>query len=177
MLAGAGLTAFYTFRMTWLVFFGKRRAGGHAHDAGSAMKVSLGLLSAGTFVSWLAAGALNRLFAETLPLHHIEQAALAEILIEIVSAPATALALLVIALGFGLFWWYGRARALAEGPAWYRRLSEASFGLEPVNAAVVRGVRAAAEALRVTQTGALNWNVLGILSALLALLLILGWSA
>jgi NADH-quinone oxidoreductase subunit L len=42
MLLGAGMTAFYTLRMTWLVFFGEARDPSlHVHGAGSAMKTSL----------------------------------------------------------------------------------------------------------------------------------------
>jgi NADH-quinone oxidoreductase subunit L len=55
MLLGAGMTAFYTLRMTWLVFFGEARESLHVHDAGSAMKTSLGLLAAGTLTTWLLA--------------------------------------------------------------------------------------------------------------------------
>jgi NADH-quinone oxidoreductase subunit L len=34
MVIGAGLTACYTFRMVWLVFFGEPRAHLHAHETG-----------------------------------------------------------------------------------------------------------------------------------------------
>jgi NADH-quinone oxidoreductase subunit L len=56
MLFGAGLTACYTFRMVWMVFFGEARSHLHGHDATPAMRVSLGLLAVGTLTSWLAAG-------------------------------------------------------------------------------------------------------------------------
>ena len=52
------LTAFYTFRMVSLVFFGESRSHSHPHPAGGAMKVALGLLAFGTLVTWLAAGPL-----------------------------------------------------------------------------------------------------------------------
>jgi NADH-quinone oxidoreductase subunit L len=176
MLAGAGLTAFYTFRMTWLVFFGQAREPLHAHDAGPAMKISLSLLAVGTFVTWLLAGGLNGLFTASLPFHLIEHESLAELLTMILAAPATWLALLVVGLGFGLFWAIGRKWALSEGPAWFKAVSDSSFGFEPVNNAVVRVVNDLAQRLRITQTGALNWNVLGIVGTLLVLLLILGWN-
>ena len=47
MVFVAGLTAFYTFRMVWMVFYGKPKAERHIHDAGQAMKVSLGFAGAG----------------------------------------------------------------------------------------------------------------------------------
>jgi hypothetical protein len=82
----------------------------------------------------------------------------------------------VVALGFASFWIIGRKFALSEAPGWYKSLSDSSFGLEPVNRAVVRVVSGFAEELRGTQTGALNWNAVGIVGALLVLLIILAWS-
>ena len=72
MLFGAGLTAFYTFRMVWLVFFGTEREHLQVHAAGSAMKIALGTLAVGTFITWLFFGGLNGLLASTLPFHAIE---------------------------------------------------------------------------------------------------------
>jgi hypothetical protein len=94
----------------------------------------------------------------------------------VLTSPATWFALLVVGLGFGLFWLIGRKPALSEGPVWFKLLTESSFGFEPLNHAVVATLNAIAERLRATQTGALNWNMVGIVGALLALLLILGWS-
>ena len=45
-----------------------------------------------------------------------------------------------------------------------------SFGFEAINRGVVTTTQEAAEALRVTQTGLLNWNVLGIVGGLLLVL-------
>ena len=44
ILITTGLTALYTTRMVWLVFFGKARSKLHAHDATPAMRFSLGTL-------------------------------------------------------------------------------------------------------------------------------------
>jgi len=102
MLFGAGLTAFYTFRMVWLVFFGKERDRLNVHRAGSAMRVALGILAGGTFVTWLFFGGLNNLLASTLPFHELEHESLLELVTAILSAPATWLALLVVGLGAGI---------------------------------------------------------------------------
>jgi NADH-quinone oxidoreductase subunit L len=177
MLIGAALTAFYTFRMVWLVFFGEARESLPAHDAGPAMRISLGLLAVGTFVTWLFAGGLNQLFVSSLPFHSIVPESLLELITSVLAAPATWLALFVVALGFAAFWFIGRKFAVSEGPAWFKPLSDSSFGLEPANRFVVRVVSGFAEDLRVTQTGALNWNAVGIVGALLVLLIILAWSA
>ena len=172
MLFGAGLTAFYTFRMVWLVFFGKERDHLHVHRAGSAMRVSLGILAAGTFVTWLFFGGLNRLLSHTLPFHGLEHESLLEIVTAILSAPATWFALLVVALGFGISWVRARGFRLFGG-GWLNPLVESSFGFESLNRFVVRGVYQIAERFSVTQTGELNWNILGIIGALLVVLVVL----
>ncbi|MBN2116055.1 MAG: NADH-quinone oxidoreductase subunit L [Anaerolineales bacterium] len=172
MLTGAGLTAFYTLRMVWLVFFGEEREPLHAHAAGLAMKVSLGILAAGTFITWLFFGGLNGLLASTLPIHELERETLLEVLTAILSAPATWFALLIVALGCGLFWLLGRKSALAQG-GWLDPFVETSFGFESLNRWIVQVTYQVAERFSVTQTGELNWNILGIVSALLVVLVVL----
>ena len=171
MLISAGVTAFYTFRMVWLVFFGKERDHLHVHSVGSAMKISLGLLATGSFVTWLFIGGLSRLLSTTLPFHGIEQESTTELVAAVTSAPTTWFALLVIAFGFGLFWRRGRASALTQ--SWLQPFVETSFGFEPINQAIVQVISRSAERLRATQTGELNWNILGIISGLLVVLLVL----
>jgi NADH-quinone oxidoreductase subunit L len=176
MLIGAGLTAFYTFRMVWLIFFGKEREQLHVHPAGSAMKVSLGILATGTFITWLFFGGLNRLLSSTLPFHGIERESLLEAVTKILSAPATWLAILVVAIGFGLFWLAGRKSALSDG-GWFTPFVDSSFGFEPINRFVVRTTYQISEQFSLTQTGELNWNILGIVSALLVVLIVLWMGA
>ena len=172
MLIGAGLTAFYTFRMVWLVFFGKEREYLQVHRAGSAMRISLGILAAGTFVTWLFFGGFTGLLASTLPFHGLEHESLLEMVIAILSAPATWLALLVVALGAILAWVRVRGYALF-GADWLDPFVESSFGFEPLNRFIVRSIYKVAEQFSKTQTGELNWNILGIFSALLVVLLVL----
>ena len=167
MLIGAGLTAFYTFRMTWLVFFGSARESLHVHAIGSAMKVSLAVLSLGTLTTWLFFGGLSGLLSTSLPFHHIEAESTLEMIQTVSFAPATWFALLTITVGLTLFFTFGRKVALAENPRWLSALTESSFGFEPINHWIVKLVRNFAEKLRATQTGELNWNILGIIGALL----------
>jgi NADH-quinone oxidoreductase subunit L len=167
MLIGTGLTAFYTFRMTWLVFFGSARESLHVHAIGNAMKVSLAVLSLSTLTTWLFFGGLSGLLSTSLPFHHIEPESTLEMIQTVSFAPATWFALLTIALGLTLFFTFGRKVALAENPRWLNVLTESSFGFEAVNHFVVNTVRNFAERLRATQTGELNWNILGIIGALL----------
>ncbi len=167
MLAGAGLTAFYTFRMTWLVFFGSAREDLHVHAVGNAMKVSLAVLSFGTVTTWLFFGGLSGLLSASLPFHAIETESTLEMIQTVSFAPATWFALLTIALGLTLFFTFGRKVALSENPRWLHALTESSFGFEAINHWAVKLVQTSAERLRATQTGELNWNILGILGALL----------
>ena len=172
MLIGAGLTAFYTLRMVWLVFFGKARDHLHVHSAGTAMRISLAVLAGGTFITWLFSGGLNGLLASTLPSHELEHESLLHMISAISTAPATWLALLVVVLGFGAFWVRARGFKLFGG-GWLDPFVESSFGFEPVNQLIVRGTYRIAEQFSLTQTGELNWNILGIISTLLVVLLIL----
>jgi NADH-quinone oxidoreductase subunit L len=172
MLLGAGLTAFYTFRMVWLVFFGRPREYLHFHREGSAMRVALAILACGTLVTWLLLGSLNELLSSTLPFHELERESLTHLIQAILAAPATWLTLVIVGVGLGISWLRARGYRLFGG-GWLNPFVEASFGFEFINRLIVRGTYKLAEQLSITQTGELNWNILGILSALLAVLLVL----
>jgi NADH-quinone oxidoreductase subunit L len=176
MLLGASLTAFYTLRMTWMVFFGEPREQLHGHDAGPAMKISLGILAAGTLTTWLLAGEFAKLLEQTLPQHTIHAPTLLALSEEILLAPATYAALGVISLGLALGWRV-RKQATVSPPALVETLSRESFGLDWLNKQIAAGTLRFAALLQKTQTGQLNWNVLGILGALVLVLGILLWSA
>jgi NADH:ubiquinone oxidoreductase subunit 5 (subunit L)/multisubunit Na+/H+ antiporter MnhA subunit len=170
------MTAFYTLRMTWLVFFGEAREAHHVHDAGVAMKISLGLLAAGALTTWLLAGSFGELLHETLPFHAIHSLNLSELVLEVLTAPATYIALTVVALGLAIFWMV-RKQALGSSVAWMDALSRESFGFDWLNQQVAARTVQLASVLQKTQTGILSWNVVGILGALLAVLIFLIWSA
>jgi NADH-quinone oxidoreductase subunit L len=176
MLFGAGMTAFYTFRMTWLVFFGEARKELHVHDAGQAMKVSLGLLAVGTLTTWLLVGPFSKRLHETLPFHSIHTLKLSELVSEIFTTPATYIALAVVALGLATFWMV-RKQTLGQPAAWAIALSRESFGFDWLNRQVVLGTNRLASVLQKTQSGVLSWNVVAIIGALLAVLIFLVWSA
>jgi NADH-quinone oxidoreductase subunit L len=174
MVLIAGMTAFYTLRMTWLVFFGEAREPLHAHDAGPAMKISLGLLAVGTFTTWLLAGPYSALLHDTLPFHAIQEVNLSE-LFGLFVAPATYAALVVIALGLAIFWLV-RKQSVKPTAAWLDALSRESFGFDWLNRQVAQRTIQLGSALQRTQTGILSWNVVGILGGLLAVLVFLIWS-
>jgi NADH-quinone oxidoreductase subunit L len=169
-LIGGGLTALYGLRLVDLTFNGEPRGEG-GHDAGRAMRVSLSLLSFGTLTSWLLAGPMSALLASTMPAQHIEPATTIEIVEEIVTAPATWLALAVTLVGLALWRWRARLAGLSAGlrplADWGRR----GLGFEWMNLEIVRATVGSAAALRRTQTGQLAWNVAGVMIGLLVVLL------
>jgi len=172
MLLTAGLTAFYTARCTLMVFYGPRGEA-HGHDAGVAMRFALIPLAVGTLSSWLLGGAFAHFLAGSLPFHEIEEVTLLELLLEILKAPVTWGATLVVLLGLAA--WFLRSRlafltVLLRPFAW---AAQRSFGFEAVNRAVAATIAAAGEDLRATQTGLLNWNILAILGGLLFVIFVL----
>jgi NADH-quinone oxidoreductase subunit L len=186
MLATVGLTALYTLRCVWMVFYGAPAAHGtgggerHVHDAGPAMKVALIPLAFGTLVTWLLAGPFRGLLQSTLPLHFPGAEAAApgdtwRIAGEVLAAPATYIALAVVALG--ILVWLARKpfTRLIAGLEGARKAAEAGLGFESINRGISRAVQGAGEGLRVTQSGFLNWNVAGIVIAVVAVLAALVW--
>ncbi len=170
MVLVAGLTAFYTVRMVTMVFYGESQAGRHLHDAGNAMKVALLPLAIGSLTTWLLAGPFGYLLAESLPAHHLEVHSTLAIVEEVITAPATYLALGIVALGLLAGWQRQRLSRLGQALDGVSKAAAESFGFEAINRAVLTGTQKLAESLRVTQPGLLNWNVFAMLCALLVLL-------
>lgn len=173
MIFTGGLTAFYTFRMVWLVFYGQPRSELHAHDAGLAMKISLTPLALGTLTSWLLAGSFSQLLAESLPAHHIESFSTVELVLKVLSAPVTLVAVSVILLGLAAWWLRDTLAGVEKVFTGIEKAASNSFGFEAINRAVVSGTQNAAEGLRETQTGYLSWNVAAIIAAMVVILAIL----
>jgi NADH-quinone oxidoreductase subunit L len=173
MLVGAGLTALYTTRCVWMVFFGEPRSHLHGHDAGPAMKTALIPLALGTLLTWLLAGSFGELLKNTLPFHEIEVESLGAVLMEVLTAPATLVALLVIAIG--IVCWFQRAKldGVVKGFSSFTKAAENSFGFEAINRGIVKVTQDGAEALRSTQSGILAWNVAGILLGLIVVILLI----
>jgi NADH-quinone oxidoreductase subunit L len=182
MLAGAGITAMYTARMVWLVFFGcahyeRHGSERHIHDAGPMMRVAMGVLALGAVTSWLLIAWFARLLEEGLPYQHIHAESAAAMLEVVITAPETLIALAVVLAGAVL--WTIHHGFLPIGD-WLRPVGTAAardFGFEWLNRRIVTAVRAAGEQLRVTQTGYLNWNVFGIVVGAIVTLGILAWGA
>ena len=175
MVLVAGLTALYTARCLWMVFYGPRRGAQHVHDAGPAMRVALIPLAIGTLTSWLLAEPFLRLL-ETVPSFHGLLGAVEtgwELLLEVIQAPATLLALVVI--GLGLLAWQVRKNFdwLTQGLKGVSKAAVDSFGFEAVNRVIVQGIQSGAETLRGTQTGILSWNIVGLVAGFVIVLIVL----
>ncbi len=163
MLISAGLTAFYTVRMVSMVFYGSPASAKHVHDAQTAMKTALVPLAIGALTSWLLGGSFSQLLHQTLPDYEIHAVSTLDIILEVVKAPATWLALAVVALGIAAWFMRTKLSGLSRVFQWLVQWAQNSFGFEKINQWIVSGTQSLAESLRVTQTGMLNWNIAGIL--------------
>jgi NADH-quinone oxidoreductase subunit L len=177
MLVSAGITALYIFRCVWMVFYGQPRSELPAHDAQTAMRVALIPLAFATLTSWLLAGPFSVLLTSSLPFHHLEPVSTIKALEEVLSAPATLLALLVIALGLACWWWREGLASLTTRFEGLATAAANSFGFESINRGIVNATNDSSEKLSVTQTGLLNWNIFGIIAALVIVLAILALGA
>ncbi len=175
MLLVAGITAFYSLRMVWMVFYGEAQNKAHFHDAPSRMRISLFLLALGTLLTWLLVGPFSELLANTLPFHEIHAASTIAFIVEILTAPATWVALAIVAAGLALWLMRDRITGLARVLKPLGTIAEKSFGFEWINQQIIRGIQRIAEGLRRTQTGQLNWNVVGIVGGLVIVLIVLAW--
>ncbi len=180
MVLGAGLTAYYTLRMVWMVFYQEtpveQRSSAHVHDAPMAMRVALAPLAVAVPLTWLLAGYFWSWLQAGLPFHALESETTVHMVVAVLSAPATWLALAVVGLGLAAFVWRARLGGLALALAPLARLAEAGFGFEHLNRWVVDAAFGTAAELRRLQTGRLNWNLMGVIGGLLCFLVWLVWS-
>lgn len=169
MLLGVGLTAFYTLRMTRLVFFPVKL---EVHPAGNFMKMATGLLAVAALGIWLLSGPLSALLTRSLPSHQLEAISTLGMVTDVLSAPATWLALLMVVAGG---WLALQRRGKTFDNGWFDRVVESGFGFDWLNRQITQRVRHIAAFLQKTQTGKLNWNLFGIVSGLLLVLVALWW--
>jgi NADH-quinone oxidoreductase subunit L len=166
MVFVAGLTALYTFRAVWMVFYGEPRSEYHAHPVGLAMKIALAPLAVGAVVSWLLVGRFSLMLKGSLPYHGIEAFGIREMFHEVIALP-TLIPLAVITLGILCWVFRSKLGGLVKAFGWMRWLAEHSFGFEGINTGVVNATQASAEGLRATQTGVVSWNLLGVLALII----------
>jgi NADH-quinone oxidoreductase subunit L len=172
LLLGAGLTAVYTIRMTRLVFWGEPRQAHQDRPLPPAMTLPLILLATGTLGSWLLAGPLSQTLHGTLPFHQFHALTTWQMMDEVI-VWETAVALTTVLLG-GVVWWQrSRLQKWFGNLIWLQKTADRSFGFEAINHGLTVGAQRTAALLQKTQTGQLNWNVLGIIAGALLVLLIL----
>jgi NADH-quinone oxidoreductase subunit L len=167
MLLAGGLTALYSFRLVWRVFYGSPEQHLHAHDALPAMRVALLPLAAGSLVSWLAVGPLGALLAVGLALQPTGWGPLVAVL----TTPSTLASLFALLVGVTAWWWRERLVWLSTRFEWLRRAARADFGFEWLDHEIAHAALATAGILRRTQTGQLNWNLAGLVAGLAMLLI------
>lgn len=173
MLVGAGITALYSARMISMVFGGEPHLPARRQDAPPAMRFSLLALSLGTLSSWLLAGPFSDLLGETLPFHGLAAKGTTEVVVEVITAPATWAALILILLGLALGSSRGSLAGVAKALRPVADLACKDMGFEWLNRGVIRLILTTASGARTTQTGVLSWNVLGVVLGLIALLAML----
>jgi NADH-quinone oxidoreductase subunit L len=139
------------------------------------MRVALLPLAFGALTTWLLAGPFSQLLAQSLPFHEIEGEGLVEMIAAVLGAPATYLALGVIALGLAAWFWRQPLAGVGRALSGLGRLATNGFGFEDINRGIVKGTFKAADLIRPLQTGLLNWNVVGIVGGLLVVIVWLAW--
>lgn len=175
MLLGAGLTALYTARMVWLVFYGQPRRDLHTHDATPAMRVPLAALAGGSLVTWLLIGPFTKMLADTLTYHGLHTLSLGKLVSDVLTAPPTWLALAVVAAGFALWHFRSSLEAVRNALQWPGMFASADFGFDWINTQIVGVTAITARLLGRVHTGQLNWNAIGIGGGLVLVLLFLLW--
>jgi len=139
------------------------------------MRTALAPLAFGALTTWLLAGPFSQLLSSTMPAQGIEPETTLEICLSILRAPATWLALAVIAVGLAAWWGRARLAGLTKRLSWLADWAAAGFGFETLNRWIVERVRGAAGDLAILQTGQLNWNLVGVVAGLLVVLAWLAW--
>lgn len=173
MVAGGGLTALYGIRLVGLTFGGEPR-GETGHEAKLAMRVALGALAFGTLTSWLLAGPFSQLLAGTLPFHPVDSATSPTVAVEVLSNPATWMAVAVTLAGLGLWGIRHRLAGLQRPLQPLLQAGQAGLGFEWLNRQVIALTVGAAGIFRRSQTGQLAWNVAGLLIGLLIVIVVAG---
>ena len=83
----------------------------------------------------------------------------------------------MIAIGLGLYLVRKSLTGLTQALTPLTRFAQNGFGFEWLNQEVINLMKGLSSAMRVTQTGQLNWNIVGIVGGLGILLTILVWGA
>ncbi len=166
LLLAVGLTALYSFRLVWLVFYGRPAVRRAPHDAPAAMRIALLPLALGTLTTWLLAGPLASFLLVGRGIAPDAPRSTETILLGVAQSSIALVALGIVVLGLATWWWRERLGTLSSALRPVAAAASADFGFEWLNRVVVAGAAASGEALRRTQTGWVNWNLAGVAAGL-----------
>jgi NADH-quinone oxidoreductase subunit L len=172
MVLATAMTGLYSTRMVGMVFFGRPAKEPPHLEKQSAMYTSLGVLGVGVLSSWVIAGGFSRLLLGSLPFHDWHHAGTVQIMTGLFLNPVTWMTLLVIACSSGVWILLHRHGAKIDESMPLVRFIQTGLGFERVNHGVVTAADNLSNAVRITQTGQLQWNLLGILAAMVLVLCI-----
>jgi len=113
----------------------------------------------------------------TLPAHEIHVLSMLDLVKEVVLAPATLIALAVVAIGLTAWWQRNALKGVSRALNGIGTMARNHFGFEAINKSIVNVTFRTSESLRNTQTGIINWNILYILAGLVILMAILALGA
>lgn len=183
----AGITAYYATRMCWMVFFAASkpqvvpsepsRETGRSHVS-PAMMVALVPLAIGVVTAWLLAENFAVWLQTTLSYHgayllhgHSPESVIS---LDTILSLTTAVTLTITLLGMATWWLVKRRKDEPEATEPVAHLIQKVEGVFIQSAdglaATTQGVAAV---LQKTQTGQLNWNIAGIVMAIVVLLAII----
>jgi NADH-quinone oxidoreductase subunit L len=166
----AVLTAAYTIRMINLVFWGESRREKTAHEAPWQMSLPLVLLAAGTLVAWLGVGFLSRAYYSfDLSEHSLT---LSSFLLETFKTPVVWFSIAAFLIGLGLFTIRKQYAANTAGEKTII-IARKGYGFDAFYGSIIRCLRGFSAYFRKTQTGDLNYNIVGMALGFLLLILFL----
>jgi NADH-quinone oxidoreductase subunit L len=139
------------------------------------MRFALAPLAFGTWTTWLLAGPFISMLEKSLPFHDLEVESTWQMVLTVVTAPATWLALAVIAAGLAAWWQRERLAWLGRPLSGLGKAAEEGFWFDRFNRWIAEVFQNAASTLCTLQTGQLNWNLFAVIAGLLAVLVFLAW--
>jgi NADH-quinone oxidoreductase subunit L len=170
MMLAIALTAVYATRTALMVLPGEKPLPEPQGKARLATFVPLLVLAAAVMTSWLLVEPFSALMQVTLPFHDISIYTVSEMVLELAGSPSTWLALGVVGFGALIGWSYPRWTGIAGEGRRLGRMVDTNLGFESINRMVVRAWRSLSTLTKRTQTGYLQWNILGIVGILFLLL-------
>ncbi|MFB6200416.1 MAG: NADH-quinone oxidoreductase subunit L [Halorhabdus sp.] len=158
----AVLTAVYSIRIYYLVFYAQPTAS--AEESPLAMTGPLAVLAVLTATSWIAIGPLSTALATYFPHSHLHAYTLLEFVEHTLTVRTAALTAGI--LGVGYLGFHFRQSINDATPAGLLAILDAGYGFDRLYESVVMAYRWWCTRTRGIQTGDVNYNVVGVVVAL-----------